>query len=179
MAAKLAASDSTQIAALNKMAGKLEATAGAAGKTVFAAVYDAGVNAAKGLVAGLTGQQKQIEAAMLNIAKAMASSIRKALGIHSKSTVMEMVGGFAMEGLRAGILGGLGDLDRTMRRVAAVTAAGLPGPALSAAGPAPSIRAPPTGLSGPVGAGAGRGGRSATCTSRCRPVTRRPRRRPS
>lgn len=91
-----------QIAQINALQAQLTTAADAAGKTTATAMYGAGVQAAEGLVAGLTAKQDQIEAAMMKIAQSMEKSIKKALGIKSPSRVMEQVGDFAQQGLHKG-----------------------------------------------------------------------------
>ncbi|RAJ70284.1 hypothetical protein K378_01449 [Streptomyces sp. Amel2xB2] len=101
-ATSLLAASPAQIAEINRLQAQLTTAADAAGKTTATAMFGAGVQAAEGLVAGLTAKQSQIETAMMNIAKAMEKSIKKALGIKSPSTVMEQVGDFAQQGLAKG-----------------------------------------------------------------------------
>lgn len=101
-ATSLLGASPAQIAEINRLQAQLTASADAAGKTTATAMYGAGVQAAEGLVAGLTAKQDQIEAAMMAIAKSMEKSIKKALGIKSPSTVMEQVGDFAQQGLAKG-----------------------------------------------------------------------------
>ncbi|QDH85765.1 tail tape measure protein [Brevibacterium phage 7C] len=59
-----------------------------AGAYVTEGFYKGGVNAAAGLVKGLESQQKAVEKTIQKIAKGMENSLKKALGIHSPSTVM-------------------------------------------------------------------------------------------
>ena len=59
-----------------------------AGAYVTEGFYEGGVNAAAGLVKGLESQQKTVEKTIQKIAKGMENSLKKALGIHSPSTVM-------------------------------------------------------------------------------------------
>jgi hypothetical protein len=101
-ATSLLAASPEQIARINALQAQLTTAATAAGATTATAMYGAGVQAAEGIVAGLTAKQDQIEAAMMAIAKSMEKSIKKALGIKSPSTVMEQVGDFAQQGLAKG-----------------------------------------------------------------------------
>lgn len=91
-----------QIAQINALQKQLESSASKAGTVTADAMYGAGVRAAEGLVKGLTAQQKQIETAMMTIAKAMEKSIKKALGIKSPSKLMEPVGEFSAMGVEVG-----------------------------------------------------------------------------
>ncbi|MEU5197291.1 hypothetical protein AB0G86_25120 [Streptomyces scabiei] len=88
---------------INELQKQLTTAANAAGTTVADSMYGAGIKAAEGLVAGLTAQQKVIEATMMAIAKAMEASIKKALGIKSPSTVMMNLGSHVAEGFAIGI----------------------------------------------------------------------------
>ncbi|MFC8515473.1 phage tail protein [Streptomyces sp. NPDC057257] len=92
-----------QIKELNKLNQSVRDAADKAGSVASDALYGAGIKAAEGLVAGLTKKKKDIEAAMLSIAKGMEKSIKKALGIKSPSTVMMQVGHYAAEGFAHGI----------------------------------------------------------------------------
>jgi hypothetical protein len=98
----LSGSDS-DIANLNEMQKKINANAASAGKTAADAMYAAGIKAAQGLVDGLTKKQKDIEKAMMKIAKSMEKSLKKALGIKSPSRVMMQVGHHTAEGFALGI----------------------------------------------------------------------------
>ena len=78
-------------------------------------MYGAGIQAAQGLVKGLKSQQKAIEKQMASIAKAMATSIKKALGIHSPSRLMaDEVGSMVPAGIVEGMADGQAPLDRAM-----------------------------------------------------------------
>lgn len=98
----LSGSDS-QIAQINEMQKKIDASAASAGKTASDALYLAGIRAAEGLVKGLTKKQKSIENAMMKIAKSMEKALKHALGIKSPSRVMQEVGHYTAEGFALGI----------------------------------------------------------------------------
>lgn len=91
-----------QIAKINALQAQLQKSADAAGTTTADAMYGAGIRAAEGLVKGLTAQQSAIEAAMMNIAKAMEASLKKALGIKSPAKRMMPIGDFTAQGVEAG-----------------------------------------------------------------------------
>ncbi|MEU8532078.1 hypothetical protein AB0C92_03195, partial [Streptomyces parvulus] len=93
----------SQIKAINAQQAALVKAAGSAGTTAGTAMYGAGIQAAQGLVKGLTAQKKTIENTMLRIAKGMSAAIRKALGIRSPSRVMAQVGAYAALGVQQGI----------------------------------------------------------------------------
>lgn len=98
----LGGSDS-EIATMNEMQKKINASAASAGKTAADAMYAAGIKAAEGVVRGLTSKKKAIEKAMMDIAKAMEKAIKKALGIKSPSRVMQQVGDYTAEGFALGM----------------------------------------------------------------------------
>ena len=89
-----------QVNALEK-----QLTAAAANMGHFGAMdmYQAGVDAAQGLVNGLAAQQKAIDAQMLKIANTMAAAIKKSLGIRSPSKVFAEIGKWTTQGLVMGL----------------------------------------------------------------------------
>lgn len=102
-AGALLGASSSEISSLNAMQGQINASAKSAGQTASDAMYAAGLKAADGLVKGLTKKKSAIEKAMLNIAKAMETAIKKALKIKSPSRVMEEVGHYTAEGFAVGM----------------------------------------------------------------------------
>jgi TP901 family phage tail tape measure protein len=100
--ALLAGSD-WSIKELNTQYKRIDTYSQKAGLNVTKGFYDGGVNAAKGLVAGLEDQQGAIEAQMLKIAKGMQTALKKALDINSPSRkirkLMHFVGDGAVLGL--------------------------------------------------------------------------------
>lgn len=103
LARTIAAQSEAYIKSLNAAQGSITNSSVSLGKMGADALYDAGAQAGKGLLAGLKAQQKQIEQLMLSIAKAMQKAIRKALGIKSPSTVMAEVGRQSTIGLALGL----------------------------------------------------------------------------
>jgi phage-related minor tail protein len=123
-AAALASANASQVKAINSQQSALVKAAGAAGATAGDAMYGAGIRAAQGLVKGLTGQQKAIEATMLRIAKGMTKAIRAALGIKSPSRVMALVGQYTAQGLVKGLDGEQRAVNRSMAGLVETPAAG-------------------------------------------------------
>ncbi|MFJ8866714.1 hypothetical protein ACIRD6_13290 [Streptomyces sp. NPDC102473] len=114
-AAALAVAASSQIKQINATQGALTVAADQAGATAGTAMYGAGIQAAQGLVKGLKSQQKAIEKQMASLAKGMATSIKKALGIHSPSRLMaDEVGSMVPAGIVEGMADGQAPLDRAM-----------------------------------------------------------------
>jgi phage-related protein len=88
---------------IDKLQGQLAAAAQQLGRTAAGNLYDAGVNTAHGLLAGLQSQHAAIMAHMGKISASMTGTIRKNLGIRSPSTVFHEVGGFIGQGLVNGL----------------------------------------------------------------------------
>jgi phage-related protein len=103
LANTLASASDKQLADLNEAQKQLDAASKKLGKDSADNLFDAGKQASKGFLAGLKAQQKDVEDLMLTLAKAMAKSIRKALGIKSPSRVFAQIGRYTMDGLGAGI----------------------------------------------------------------------------
>ena len=97
-----------QINALDK---QLVAAANNMGHYGAMDMYQAGIDAANGLVKGLASQQKAIQVQMNSIAAYMAASIKKSLGIRSPSKVFAEIGEWTVQGLVKG-------LDKTTDTVA-------------------------------------------------------------
>ncbi|MEJ8671858.1 hypothetical protein WKI71_36495 [Streptomyces sp. MS1.AVA.1] len=102
-AGALLRASSSEISSLNQFRIGIVKSADSAGTTAADAMYGAGIRAAEGLVKGLESQKKSLEKSMLDLAKFMEKSIKKALGIKSPSKVMEQVGDFTAQGFADGI----------------------------------------------------------------------------
>ncbi|MGW2089676.1 phage tail protein [Streptomyces sp. NPDC001880] len=101
-ATALAGASAAQLKEINKLQADLAATASKTGTTVADAMYSAGIQSAKGLVAGLKKEKKSIEQTMVDIAKSMQKAIKKALGIHSPARKLVPVGINAVRGVLLG-----------------------------------------------------------------------------
>lgn len=80
-----------------------EKYANQAGQYVTEGFYKGGSAAADGVVKGLEGKQKNVEAAIANLAKTMESTFKQVLGIHSPSTVTTALGEFVGDGAVIGV----------------------------------------------------------------------------
>jgi hypothetical protein len=89
------------------------------GNIVTGGFYDGGVQAAQGVVKGLESQQKNVEAQIAKLAKAMESTLKQVLGIKSPSRVMAELGGYTAEGLAVGMLANLQGVQDAATRLAA------------------------------------------------------------
>ncbi|MFC8832361.1 phage tail tape measure protein [Streptomyces griseoincarnatus] len=123
-AAALANASAKEIKAINHQQALLNGAAAQTGRTAGAAMYDAGIKAAQGLVRGLTSHQKYLERTMLSLAKYMSKGIRKALGIKSPSRVMAEVGRYTALGLVAGLEGQRSAVNKSMASLVETPAAG-------------------------------------------------------
>ncbi|MFB8101353.1 hypothetical protein ACFC3O_00700 [Streptomyces sp. NPDC056007] len=128
----LARATPAELKRINELQAQLAKSASAAGTTAATALYESGVNAAKGLVDGLKKQQGAIEKQMKKIAQAMLKAIRKALDMHSPSRKLRAVAELAMEGMPQGF--------EAMRARVARSAASVANAAVSAAQSVASVR---------------------------------------
>lgn len=95
---------------LNELQGKVMFYGKSIGNTVASSLYDAGINAQKGLVRGLQNQMASLASKMVNVAHTIEWTLKNALGIRSPSTLMASIGTFLIQGLIQGIQRMLGAL---------------------------------------------------------------------
>ena len=88
---------------LNAMQKQLGLAANSMGHYGAMDMYQAGIDAANGLIKGLSTQQVAIQTQMNAIANYMASSIKKSLGIRSPSKVFAEIGKQTTDGLIVGL----------------------------------------------------------------------------
>lgn len=100
---ELLAGGKSAIDEVNRLGKELDSVGSSIGKSASTALYQAGVDAAAGLVKGLQNQQKAIEIQMDKIADAMVKAIKKKLGIKSPSRVFAQMGVYSAKGLAAGL----------------------------------------------------------------------------
>jgi tape measure domain-containing protein len=105
-ATQLLAGGKTAVDGLNALDAQLDGVSQSLGTTAAANLYQAGVDAAQGLVNGLASQQTAIEGMMVQIATKMVNAIKKKLKIKSPSKVFKQLGDQSMEGLATGLTGG-------------------------------------------------------------------------
>lgn len=91
------------VSQLNGLQAQLQTQATSLGTTTSQSLYQAGVNAAQGIVDGLQSQEDAIGAQMAKIGTDLATSFKKALGIHSPSTVMAGHGVNVVQGVIVGM----------------------------------------------------------------------------
>lgn len=119
-AATLLTATPEQIQQINALQAQLNTAANAAGTSTAQAMYGAGVQAAQGLVDGLTSQKKQIEDLMMTIAKGMETAIKAALGIASPSKVMADLFQWVPKGAAMGVMDNMSHLDDAIKAMCQV-----------------------------------------------------------
>lgn len=102
---------------INKLSKELDDAGAHLGKEASTALYQAGVDSARGLLEGLKAEQASIEAIMDQIADRMVSSIKNKLGIRSPSREFMKVGKFSAEGL----VKGLGEMSGSVEKASSAT----------------------------------------------------------
>jgi chorismate mutase len=117
-ASALVGADKSTFKQINSLQSQLDKSTTDLGRLGADRMYDSGKNASKGFLAGLTSQEKQLEATMVKIAKAMQKSLRKALGIKSPARAMIPDGVNTARGVAVGVMEGLPHVDRAMQAVA-------------------------------------------------------------
>lgn len=102
-ATQLLAGGKTAVDGLNALDAQLDSVSQSLGTTAAANLYQAGVDAAQGLVNGLASQQAAIAGQMTAIAKIIVNAIKKALKMKSPSKVFEDIGDQTMQGFADGL----------------------------------------------------------------------------
>lgn len=137
-ATSLLSATPAQIAQLNDLQKQLVTVGDRTGQAAADAMYGAGVQAAQGIVDGLTSQKASITAAILSIAKSMETAIRQALGIQSPSRVMRKLFKWVPLGAAQGITDGVGHVETALKTMCSVpntmSAAATSGPTAATSG---------------------------------------------
>jgi hypothetical protein len=102
---------------LNTLTAQLDAEAKNLGNTASKSLYQAGVDAAQGLLDGLESKRDAIEKKMQRIADIIAKAIRKALKIKSPSEVMHDIGEYTIQGLADGMASMESEIDKQGKRL--------------------------------------------------------------
>lgn len=122
-AAALAKATPAELKKINDLQAQLSTAATSTGNSIAGALYDSGVKAAQGLVAGLKKQQGNIEKQMEKIAAAMVKAIKSKLDIRSPSRVARRIGEQFMEGMPLGFEAMRAKVARSAASVANAAAA--------------------------------------------------------
>ncbi|WP_167199490.1 phage tail tape measure protein [Brevibacterium pigmentatum] len=117
LAQELLAGGDSDVKSLNASYKDIAKYSDQAGAYVTEGFYSGGVNAAAGLVKGLESQQKTVEKTITKIAKGMENALKKALGIHSPSTVMYARGIDTVDGLDNSLLDGITRIQDTAAKL--------------------------------------------------------------
>lgn len=91
------------VLAINDINKDLNSVSSGLGKDTSEHLYQAGVDAAKGLVEGLKAEKQSLKKQMEEIADYMVDAIKKKLEIKSPSRVFKKVGAYAGEGIAVGV----------------------------------------------------------------------------
>ncbi|MFD9047690.1 hypothetical protein [Streptomyces zaomyceticus] len=138
-ASALVGMSNADLKAVNSLQSQIDKESDTLGKRAAGTMYDAGVNSAKGLVAGLKSQEKSVVDQMYKLAKSMERAIKQALGIRSPSRVGQAIGLNFGQSIGGGALAALPAVGRAVDTVAGRMAgirpmSGRPAAGLAAAG---------------------------------------------
>jgi hypothetical protein len=100
----LLSATSGEFSAINTMQDQINSATSDLSTSVGSSMYDAGINAAQGIIDGLNKKKKDLETVAADFGNTIVSTIKKALGIKSPSSVLrEQVGKQAALGVAEGI----------------------------------------------------------------------------
>lgn len=102
---------------LNDMNRKLDKEAGKLGDNAARELYQAGVDAAQGIVDGLEAKRDAIAKEMEAIADALVKALKWKLGIKSPSTVFAKLGEYTVQGFAKGVRKSYPAIDDSMNNV--------------------------------------------------------------
>ena len=106
---------------INTLADDVELSAKKLSKTASTELYQAGVDAAKGILDGLKSQEKSLKAEMEKLAGFLVTAIKDELKIKSPSRVMQEIGQYTGEGLVNGIASMAPQIEKTAASISANT----------------------------------------------------------
>lgn len=93
----------TAVQQTNSLVSQIQSASNSLGLEASNRMYQAGVDAAQGLVDGLTSLSAQLDSAAARLGGTIATALRRALGIHSPSRVMFDQMGYVGDGLVDGL----------------------------------------------------------------------------
>lgn len=156
VAQSIADSGKAGIAEIAKLKGQLGSAGSVLGKSTSNAMYDAGIQAATGILRGLQSQESVLVKQMRRLADRLVTSIKQALGIHSPSRVLrDQVGTQIGAGLESGIRGQFASVEAAMQELVRIPPASTF---------APRLTTPTLAAQSAAGADAGSGGKSVSLT---------------
>lgn len=103
---------------VNRLQRQLAKAAAATAKTAMDAMYQNGIQTAKGFVNGLKSQKKALKAEFKALAEELVRIVKQELGIHSPSRVFHEIGAFTGLGLLNGLESQYGSVKDSLRRFA-------------------------------------------------------------
>ncbi len=106
---------------INTLADDVELSAKKLSKTASTELYQAGVDAAKGILDGLKSQEKSLKAEMEKLAGFLVTAIKDELKIKSPSRVMQEIGQYTGEGLVNGIASMAPQIEKTAASISTNT----------------------------------------------------------
>jgi TP901 family phage tail tape measure protein len=117
MALGLAQGGKGAIGQVNQLERQIHASAAKLGNSAAGPMYQAGVDAGKGLAQGIKSQLGAVEAAMRRLAQAMVAAVKHQLKSHSPSLVFRDIGMGLPQGLALGVDAGSGVAEASVRRM--------------------------------------------------------------
>lgn len=121
VAKALASASGSDAAGIRQAFNQINSLAASQSQALGNMLYDPGIRAADGLIAGLKKRRKDVEATLVQIAKGMSTALKRALGIRSPSRVMAALAGF----IPAGIAKGIRDRSKVALKAAGAMARGV------------------------------------------------------
>ena len=106
---------------INTLSDDIELASSKLGKTASSNLYQAGVNAAKGIVDGIKSEMKPLEKVMTELANKIVGPLKKALKIKSPSRVMAELGKFVGKGLAEGLTSTAKEVEKASDIVSSTT----------------------------------------------------------
>ena len=106
---------------INTLSDDIELASSKLGKKASSNLYQAGVDAAKGIVEGLKSEMKPLEKVMAELANKIVGSLKKALKIKSPSRVMAELGKFVGKGLAEGLTSTAKEVEKASDIVSSTT----------------------------------------------------------
>lgn len=106
-----------ELHALNASYASLLTSSLKTGRGLADSMYSAGIDAARGLVKGLTSQLSKVSSAAEAMAKKLTSTVRSALQIHSPSKVFAQIGAYTGQGMIVGLDSTARDVGAAMSRL--------------------------------------------------------------
>lgn len=125
VAKALLAGSTADMRSINASFKSINDTAAATGAQLSGQLYNAGINAANGVIAGLKKRRAAVEATLVAMAQSMEKALKRALKIKSPSKVTEAIGVFTADGLIRGQDKRRGRLMESSRNLARAAIRGM------------------------------------------------------